>query len=327
MNGKLSVVIPCYNAEKNIGNVIEHDICIFREAGIDDYEFILVNDGSKDDTWKILKKLTKAYNNIICINLAKNAGQHNAVMAGFHYVTGDYVVVSDDDGQTQMSMIITMFAKMDEGYDVVSTNWVQRGKRSLLRRMGTKLGNIINNFLMDNPQDLVISVFFLAKRFIIDEIIKYQNPYPYIAGLILRTTHNIGVVETEQLPRESGNSGYSFKRLLSLWMNGFTAFSVMPLRIATFIGVASAATGFIYGIYIILRKLIVNDLATGWSSTIAVMLFMSGVILCVLGLIGEYIGRIYMCLNNQPQYVVKETTKSNQPHTGTLRTESERCYE
>lgn len=306
MDQKLSVVIPCYNAEKNIESVIEKDIDIFAKSGILNYEFILANDCSRDNTWDVLRQLSKKHNNIVCINLAKNSGQHGAIMAGFHYVSGDLVVVSDDDGQTQMEMIGQMIQKLDEGYDVVSTNWVQRGKRSLYRRLGTWLGVVINDILMDNPKDVVVSIFFLAKRFIVDEMIRYSNPYPYIAGLVLRTTHNIGVIEVEQLPRQSGASGYSFKKLVSLWMNGFTAFSVKPLRIASYMGIMSAFLGFVYGIYIVLRKLIVNDLVYGWSSTVAIMLFMSGLILCVLGLIGEYVGRIYMCINNTPQYVVKE---------------------
>lgn len=307
MNQKLSVVIPCYNAEKNIENVIEKDIEIFERLGIDKFEFVLVNDCSRDNTWVVLQNLSKKYTNIVCINLAKNSGQHGAIMAGFHYVSGELIVVSDDDGQTQMEMIGQMLDKMNEGYDVVSTNWVQRGKRSLYRRFGTFLGAVINDVLMDNPKDVVVSIFFMAKRFIIDEIVRYNHSYPYIAGLVLRTTHNIGMIEVEQLPRQSGASGYSFKKLFSLWMNGFTAFSIKPLRMASYVGVFSAIIGFIYGIYIVLRKLIVNDIVSGWSSTVAIMLFMSGIILCVLGLMGEYVGRIYMCINNTPQYVIKET--------------------
>lgn len=309
MEEKLSVVIPCYNAEKNIENVVKRDIEIFQKNGIENFEFVLVNDCSKDNTWEILKNMSEKSDNIISVNLAKNSGQHGAIMAGFHFVSGDYIVVSDDDGQTKMEVIPEMFDKMHEGYDVVSTNWVERGKRSLIRKMGTKLGNVVNDVLIDNPENVVVSVFFLAKRFIIDEVVRYQNPYPYIAGLILRTTHNIGVIEVEQLPRQSGMSGYSFKKLLGLWMNGFTAFSIVPLRLASYVGTLCAFLGFVYGIYIVLRKLMINDLMTGWGSTTAIILFVSGIILCVLGLIGEYVGRIYMCINNTPQYVIKEVRR------------------
>lgn len=312
MEGKLSVVIPCYNAERNIEGVIEKDIKIFQEQGITDYEFVLVNDCSRDNTWNVIKSLSEKNDKIVCINLAKNAGQHGAIMAGFHHVSGDFVVVSDDDGQTQMEAITKMINKMDEGYDIVTTEWVAKAKRSLIRRLGTKVSDTMNEVLLGAPKGTVLSIFFIARRFVIDEMIRYGNPYPYIIGLLLRTSHNIGTVQVEQLDRINGESGYSYRKLLSLWMNGFTAFSVVPLRMATYVGVSSAVIGFIYGIYILIRRLIMNNIAAGWSSIIAVLLFMSGIILCVLGLIGEYIGRIYISINNAPQFIIKEIVNENE---------------
>ena len=306
MKEKLSVVIPCYNSEKNIENVINRDMEIFREQGVINFEFVLVNDCSSDGTWNVLTDLSQKYKNIVAINLAKNCGQHNAIMAGFHYATGDYVVVSDDDGQTQMEVISSMVEKLNEGFDVVMTNWEQRGHRSLSRRWGTVLNDKVSQVLMDNPDKIPVSIFFLAKRFVIEEVVRYERPYPFVTGLILRTTHNIGVVNVEQLQRQSGQSGYSFRKLLRLWMNGFTAFSILPLRMASYIGTLSALFGFIFGIFVIVRKIVMPQIATGWSSTVAIFMFMSGIILCVLGMIGEYVGRIYMCINNTPQYVIKE---------------------
>lgn len=306
MEEKLSVVIPCYNSERNIRSVIENDVQIFEKIGIVNYEFVLVNDCSPDNTWEILQALSKERKQIIAINLAKNAGQHGAIMAGFNYATGDYVVVSDDDGQTQMEMIGSMLNKLQEGYDVVSTEWVDRGKRSLFRKIGTAVNQKLTDILMDHPKDVVVSIFFLARKYIIDEIIKYKNPYPYIIGLVLRTTHNIATIQVKQLERKSGQSGYSVRKLLKLWLNGVTAFSIVPLRMATYMGCISAVCGFIYGVVIVIRKLINVNVAAGWSSTVAILLFMLGLVLCVLGLIGEYIGRIYMCINNTPQYIVKD---------------------
>lgn len=312
MKGKLSVVIPCYNSEQNIQSVIQKDIEIFKELAVEQYEFILVNDCSKDNTWELIKQMSQENEHIVSVNLAKNCGQHGAIMAGFHYVTGDYVVVSDDDGQTKMEVVGEMLEKIQEGYDVVTTEWTTKSNRSLVRKMGTKLSDWMNEVLLKAPKGVAFSIFFMAKRFIIDEVIKYDNPYPHIPGLILRTSHNIGVVQTEQLDRQNGVSGYSFRKLLSLWMNGFTAFSVVPLRIATYLGMFSALVGFVYGIFIIIRKLVASNIPAGWSSTIAILLFMSGIILCVLGMIGEYVGRIYMCINNTPQYIVKEVARENE---------------
>lgn len=312
MKEKLSVVIPCYNSEKNIRSVIENDIQIFKKLQIENYEFVLVNDCSPDNTWEVLKTMSKENRQIVAINLAKNAGQHAAIMAGFNHVTGDYVVVSDDDGQTQMEMIGQMIEKLREGYDVVSTEWVDRGKRSLFRRVGTFVNQKLTELLMDNPKDVIVSIFFLAKKYIIDEMVKYKNSYPYINGLVLRTTHNIATIQVKQLKRKSGQSGYSVRKLLKLWLNGVTAFSVIPLRLASYLGVISATCGFIYGIFIIIRKLFDPGIVAGWSSTVAILLFMLGLVLCVLGMIGEYVGRIYMCINNTPQYVIKECVGYNE---------------
>lgn len=309
---KISVVIPCYNSEQNIENVIKTDIQIFEDLCIEHYEFVLVNDASKDDTWKVIKKISIENDAIIAVDLAKNCGQHGAIMAGFRQASGDYVVVSDDDGQTQMEVIGEMLNKLKQGYDVVTTEWLTKSKRSLVRRIGTKMSNVMNEVLLKAPKGIPFSIFFVARKFVIDEVIRYDNPYPHIPGLILRTSHNIGIVKTEQLERQNGVSGYSFRKLFSLWMNGFTAFSVVPLRVATYLGGCSAFLGFAYGIYIIIRRLLFSNIAVGWSSTIAILLFMSGLILCVLGMIGEYVGRIYMCINNSPQYVVKQVVKSGE---------------
>ena len=314
----LSVVIPCYNSEKTIAGVVENEIRIFRENGIDRFEFILVNDCSPDRTWDRLVELGNRYSFVKCINLSKNVGQHGAIMAGLNHVSGDRVVLSDDDGQTQMEAIGQMMACMDTGYDVVmaDTSFTHE-KRSPVRRMGTKLNDAVSNVLLDNPNKTVLSIFFLARRFVIDEIVKYKNPYPYITGLILRVTHNIGVVKVEHLERLAGTSGYTFRKLISLWTNGMTAFSIVPLRIAAYIGFFSALLGIIYGIYLAVRKLInPASIAAGWSSTVAIVLVMSGIILSVLGVIGEYVGRIYMCINNSPQYIIRDTL--NLDDRGTL---------
>ncbi len=309
---KISIVIPCYCSEKSIEDVINEDKKIFAEKGLHDYEFILVNDASPDNTWSVIKKLAVNDPKVKSINLTKNVGQHGAIMAGFRYVSGDYIVVSDDDGQTQMNVIDQMIQSLENGYDVASTYWKERGQRSLLRRLGTGLNVFVAKALMDQPDDVVMSIFFAAKKYVIDEIVKYDNPYPYITGLVLRTTHNIATIETEQLARKTGQSGYTFVKLLKLWMNGYTAFSIKPLRISTILGFLSSLVGVILGLYIIIRKIVFNDVLTGWSSIVATVLFMSGMILCVLGMIGEYVGRIYMCINKTPQYCIKEVVKKEE---------------
>ena len=305
IHNRLSVVIPCYNSEKNIERVIKGTETVFEKYNITDYEFILVNDCSKDNTFSVISELAKEKTNITAVDLAKNTGQHGALMAGFHYVTGEYVVTCEDDGQTQINAIGEMLTKIQQGYDIVAAKYEQRPETSFMRKFGRYMGKKMAMIMLPRPKGVSVPFFFLAKRFVIDEIIRYDHPYPYITGLLLRTTHNIANVEVEQRERISGSSGYTFGKLLSLWMNGFTAFSVKPLRLAMFFGIASSAVGMIYALIIILRRIFLNDIIMGWSSLSSIVLIMSGIILCVLGMIGEYVGRIYMCINNTPQYVIR----------------------
>ena len=306
MKEKLSIVIPCYCSEINISKVINDDIEVFRKDNIDNYEFILVNDASPDNTWDKLKQLAQENRHVTAVNLSRNFGQHGAIMAGFQYVSGDYIVVSDDDGQTPMESIREMLDLMDDGYDVIMTDRGEGEQHSLLRRFGTMINDLSSRLFLDNKDNIPMSIFFMAKRFIIEEVKKYNNPYPYVSGLVFRATNNIGVVTVDQHKRQSGQSGYSMKKMLKLWINGFTSFSSKPLRMSSYLGVLVAILGLIYGLYILIRKLIMNNIVVGWSSTAALILFMSGMILFVLGMIGEYVGRIYICINNAPQFVVRE---------------------
>ena len=308
LEGRLSVVIPCYNSENSICDVIRNNDAIFSSLGITYFEYILVNDHSRDNTDKVIKDIARNRDNITAITLAKNCGQHSAMMAGFHFVTGDYVVTCEDDGQTNMEILGELIAKLSEGYDVVSTFWEDRGKRSFVRRAGSKVYNYVANKLLPNPEHVIVSIFFIARRYVIDEILKYSQPYPYINGLLLRTTTNIATVTCKQLPRTVGRSGYNFGKLLKLWLDSFTAFSIVPLRVATVFGLFTAFCGMLFAIVTIIRKLIYPDVAAGWSSLMSVLLVISGIILCVLGLIGEYLGRIYMCINSTPQFVIRDVT-------------------
>ena len=181
-------------------------------------------------------------------------------------------------------------------------------KHSLFRNLGSRVNAKMAEYLIGKPKDLYVSSYFAARRFIIDEIISYQNPYPYVIGLVLRSTKNIVNVRVDHREREEGTSGYTMKKLLSLWFNGFTAFSVKPLRVATIVGMLFAAAGFLYLVYTLVNRFINPNVPIGWSSMMAVLLVVGGCILFMLGLIGEYIGRIYISLNNSPQFVIKKVT-------------------
>lgn len=309
---KISFVIPCYHSEKTIRDVVNRVIDVMKKQFTGyTYEIVLVNDCSKDKTAVVISSMALQNTNIIAINLAKNVGQHGAIMAGFNNTHGDLVVTLDDDGQTPVENLRLMVDKIQEGYDVVSAKYTVRHQASLLRRIGTILNRKMSRWLIERPDGITISVFLVIKKFVVDEIIKYRQPFPYLSGLILRITHNICNIEMEQAERLTGQSGYSFKKLLGLWLNGFTAFSIKPLRLATMCGLLSSGFGVILAIITILRKLFFSNILTGWSSLMIILLIIGGLILFVLGIMGEYIGRIYMCINNTPQYVIHDYIKAD----------------
>ena len=299
---KISFVIPCYRSEKTIGTVVEEIRKTMRGR---EYEIILVNDCSPDGTISAIKALAAADKRITGVDLARNFGQHAALMAGFRQVTGDVVVCLDDDGQTPADEVDRLLAKIDEGYDAVYASYEDK-KHSGFRNFGSRLNKKMTEIMLGKPKELYISSYFAVKRFVMEEMLRYEGCYPYVIGLVLRSTRNICNVPIKHREREVGVSGYTLAKLISLWMNGFTSFSVKPLRLANYVGCISALCGFIYMIVIIIRHFAVGSAPLGWSSTTALLLLIGGIILVVLGMMGEYIGRIYMCINATPQYIVKE---------------------
>lgn len=302
---KVSFVIPCYRSEKTLPQVIEEINEKMDTLKDYEYDIFLVNDCSPDGTLAVIRQLCDSYKNIRGISFSKNFGQHAALMAGLRHADGDYVVCLDDDGQTPADEVDKLIEKLEEGYDAVYAKYEHK-QHSSFRNLGSKVNELMTRLLLDKPASLYISSYFAVRRFVVEDMIKYENSYPYVIGLVLRTTKNIANVVVNHREREVGASGYTLKKLLGLWFNGFTAFSVKPLRIATCIGCFSAAAGFLYGIYTIIKRLLNPDMVMGFSSLMSVLVFFGGMIMIMLGLIGEYVGRIYISLNNSPQYVIKE---------------------
>lgn len=305
---KISFVIPCYASQHTVEHVvteIRETMNKIRESRAYTYEIILVNDCSPDNTIETIRRLCEKDSCIKGISFARNFGQHAALMAGLRQSVGDYVVCLDDDGQTPADEVDKLLDKLEEGYDAVYAKYDHK-QHSLFRNLGSKANELMTRVMLDKPAELYISSYFAAKRYIVDDMIRYENSYPYVIGLVLRATKNITNVMVHHREREEGSSGYTIKKLLSLWFNGFTAFSVKPLRLATCLGGFSAFLGFAYGIYTILKKFINPNVPMGFSSMMAALVFFGGMIMLMLGLIGEYIGRIYISLNNSPQYVIRE---------------------
>lgn len=306
MKEKISFVIPCYRSEHTIRAVVEEIqslMCIHADYP---YEIILVNDCSPDNVWAEIVQLAKTYPNIQGLCMAKNFGQHAALMAGYRIASGDFIFSLDDDGQAPVDEAFSLIDLLHDGYDVVYGKYpsIQQSK---FRIFGSWVNAKMAEILLGKPKGIDANSFFVMRKYVKDQMICYHNPFPYLLGLVLQITKNIADVPVSQRKRSEGTSGYTFAGLLKLWMNGFTAFSVKPLRLATFSGVLCACVGFFYGIYLIVSKLLHPDaVLLGYTSTMAALLFIGGVIMMLLGIIGEYIGRIYICINNAPQYVVRE---------------------
>lgn len=305
MRKLVSFVIPCYRSAQTIGRVVEEIDEAMEQLPEYGYEIILVNDCSPDDVFETIRTLCKGRKDICGVNLARNFGQHAALMAGFLYVRGDITVCLDDDGQTPAEEVGKLLLKIGEGYDVVYAKYGHK-QHSGFRNFGSKVNELMTRVMLGKPKELYLSSYFAAKRFVVDEILRYTNPYPYVIGLVLRTTKNIANAEVSHREREIGTSGYTLGKLLGLWFNGFTAFSIKPLRLATAAGCLTACMGFLYGIYTVVKKFVNPNVPIGFSAMMAAVVFLGGMIMLMLGLIGEYIGRIYISLNNSPQYVIKE---------------------
>lgn len=305
MKKLVSFVIPCYRSAQTIGKVVEEIDSAMKGLSTYNYEIVLVNDSSPDDTFEVIRALCTRRGDICGVSLAGNFGQHAALMAGFRYAHGDIVVCLDDDGQTPADEVGKLLDKIEEGYDVVYAKYAHK-RHSGFRNFGSKINELMARVMLGKPKQLYLSSYFAAKRFVVDEMLRYTNPYPYVIGLVLRTTQNITNVEVSHREREVGVSGYTMGKLLGLWFNGFTAFSIKPLRIATAMGCLTACAGIVYGIYTVIKKFVNPNVPVGFSAVMAAVVFLGGVIMLMLGMIGEYIGRIYISLNNSPQYVIRE---------------------
>ncbi|GBR75522.1 bacterial dolichol-phosphate mannose synthase-like protein [Candidatus Termititenax persephonae] len=272
------------------------------------FEIILVNDASQDNVWHKIEALAAQQDNIIGVCLAKNFGENAALMAGYAQVSGDIVISLDDDGQNPPSEAFTLLNKLNEGYDVVFSAYAKK-QHGIFRNIGSRINDFMAEILIGKPRNIQVYSYNAARRYIIDEIVKYSGPYPYITGLFFRTTRNVANVVVEHRKRAHGKSGYSFGKLVGLWLNGFTAFSVKPLRLASLLGLLFSALGVFYMVFLLWERLHNPQMVMGYTSLMAVIIFVGGALMAMLGLIGEYIGRIYISINNAPQYVVKAISR------------------
>ena len=304
----ISFVIPCYRSEKTIAQVINEIIETVALRPSFDYEIIAVNDCSPDGVYSVLAGIAAENQKIKVIDLAKNMGKHAAVLAGYSVARGEYVVDLDDDFQSPgYELWRLMEPLLGDECDYVTAKY-SRKRQSILKNLGSDFNLAVSTVMLEKQKALRFENFSAMKYFVSREIVKYKNPYPYLEGLVLRVTRRIATVEMEERERgDDRETGFTLKKSVSLLVNGLTAFSVKPLRVASLLGVAFALCGFALGFVTILNKLANPSVPAGYSSIMAVVLFSSGTVMLLLGVIGEYVGRIYICLNDSPQYVIRET--------------------
>jgi len=306
----VTIVIPVFNGSPTITKLVTECIQSFEEFF--DLEIVLINDCSEDNSYDVCLCIQERYpSTITFLSLSKNFGEHNAVMAGLHHSNGDFVVTLDDDGQNppQEALNLINYA-VKENLDVVYSYYPKK-KHNLVRNLYSWLNGKVANLMLRKPVGLYLSSFRSMSRFTVQEIIKYDLPYPYVDGLILRSISNIGTLETKHKSRISGKSGYTFKKLFRLWLNMFTNFSVLPLRIASFLGFVFALLGMLIGVFTLYERFLNPNLPVGWATIAVLCSILGGVQLMALGMIGEYLGRIFLGMNRQPQFIVRELHSRN----------------
>lgn len=304
----ISIVVPCYYSESSLPDLVRLVTEEFDKKDGYECEFIMVNDGSTDGTFDTIKKLSEEYGNIHGIDLMRNFGQHNALMAALNHTNGDYVMGMDDDLQTHPSQMFKLIHKIEEGYDLVYGIYPKR-KNSPVKNFTSWINKVTSRVMLGRPKEIESSNFWIITRKCRDQVIKYDSFNPYIDAIFYRVTRNIGLIDIEHFKREKGSSGYTFKKLVSLWL-AYWNFSVVPLRVSFYFGMLSASFGIILTIYLIINKIQDPNLPVGWSSTMCLMALLFGAVLMGIGILGEYLGKIILVLNKTPQYIIREEVKS-----------------
>lgn len=278
------------------------------------YEFVLVDDFSPDNgaTVRELEAIASDHDCVKVIELAKNSGQHNAVMAGLNYAEGGAMIAMDDDMQTHPSQLPVLFEEFDKGFDIVYGYYPQK-KHSPFRNFGSYINYLSVRILIGKPKDMKTSSFWIIRRFIRDYVIQYKSQYTHLQGLFLRTTRNISSVPVKHFEREVGTSNYTLKKLVGLWSN-IMGYSIVPLRLATYCGYIFSLLGILGAAFIVIRKLLVPSMAIGWPSMMVAICFFSGVNLLFMGLIGEYLGRMFLGMSRYPQFVVRKVYTKKTSH-------------
>ena len=316
---ELSIVVPVFRSATILPELVRQVAEAMASAGLGaSFEVILVNDASPDDSWPVIQSLAARHAFLRGIHLRKNVGQHNATIAGLHHARGRVVAIMDDDLQHPPEALVDMVRAIDQGHDVCYTRYLNRQHR-WRRQAGSRFNDRVATWLLGKPPGVYLSSFKALRREIVAEVVKYDGPYTYLDGLILDVTQSITTVDVVHRPRHDGESTYTFGRLVSLWVKMATSFSILPLRLASYLGFLLAGLSLVMVVFVVVAKLMNPDYPQGWASLIAAVLFIGGVQTLCIGMIGEYLGRAYLKLNGRPQFVIGATTWKERAADGEAR--------
>jgi len=306
---KYSAVIPVFNSAKIVGDTIHQTVAFFEEHQLD-YELLLVNDGSSDQSWEVLSEKAAENPHLIAINLLKNYGQHNALFCGLQQSTGDFVITLDDDLQNPPEEINHLIETIHQGYDVVFGRFREK-QHAQYRRTGSRIIALVNRRIFNQPKDLVVTNFRIIRRDVVDRICNYHTGYPYITGLVLMFSNHRANVWVEHRKRPVGKSNYNFIRIASLVMRILFNYSAAPLRLVSAMGALISIFSFLLGIYFIVRELVIGFDVPGWTTIVVLLSFFSGVNIIILSMLGEYVIRMVKQVSSTQSYYVKEIVKSD----------------
>jgi undecaprenyl-phosphate 4-deoxy-4-formamido-L-arabinose transferase len=308
MTPALTFVIPLYNSDATIASLVADIAALDVEGG---HEIVLVNDGSADRTSAICRELIRTSKvPMTLVEHARNFGEHNAVLTGWRHARGTHIVNLDDDGQNPPAEAVRLWQHAKaHGLDVVFGHYEVK-QHSLWRNAGSWFTNRMTDWALDKPTGFYLSSFRCVSAFVTRQIVGYTGPYPYLDGLLLQVTQRIGSISVRHDIRRAGTSGYTLRRLVRLWLSAWLNFSLVPLRAATFLGLLTASTGLAAFAVVVWLWILQRGPAYGWGWVMATVLVFSGTQLVMLGLIGEYVGRMFLTVNQRPQAVVRDVVSN-----------------
>lgn len=302
-----SVVVPVYNSEKSLEELYNRLQDVFKKMR-KAFEVIFVNDGSYDKSLDVLRKIKSENENVIVIDLFKNFGQQNALMCGFQYCKGEYVITIDDDLQNPPEEISKLFEKIEEGYDAVFASYKKK-KDKLYKNFGSYFIRKVNQKIFKLKNSLRFSSFRIIRREIVEELNKIKTPYPYISGMILSISMNLANEEVKHSKRTLGKSNYSVRKLIKLSFNLLINYSTIPLKAISFLGLIVSFFSFVIGLFVLIRKLIVGSTRAGWTSTIVLISFFASIFFMISFVFGEYLGRMLGEIAKDKQYSIRKIYK------------------